>query len=79
MVLIHPHSSHSRVIGPSISAAPTEPILFAQFPSFDTMHDKLVSFVDRVPSGKFHQDQGRPGVGDISPVQTAPREIESSN
>ena len=35
---------------PSISAVSTEPILFAQVPAFDAMHDKLVSFIDGVPS-----------------------------
>jgi hypothetical protein len=35
---------------PSISAVSTEPILFAQVPAFDTVHNKLVSFVDGVPS-----------------------------
>ena len=35
---------------PSISSVSTEPILFTQVPAFDTVHDKLVSFVDGVPS-----------------------------
>jgi desumoylating isopeptidase 1 len=35
---------------PSISSVSTEPILFTQVPALDTVHDKLVSFVDGVPS-----------------------------
>jgi desumoylating isopeptidase 1 len=35
---------------PSISAVSTKSILFAQVPAFDTVHNKLVSFVDGVPS-----------------------------
>ena len=44
------YSSSARVIGPPVSAVSTEPILFAQVPAFDTVHHKLVSFVDGVPS-----------------------------
>ena len=35
---------------PAISSVSTEPILFAQVLAFDTVHDKLVSFVDGTPS-----------------------------
>jgi thiol-disulfide isomerase/thioredoxin len=53
----HPHVSLDL---PSISAVSTEPILFTQVPTFDTVHDKLVSFVDGVPSlanpGKIKED-----------------------
>jgi hypothetical protein len=35
---------------PSISSLSTEPILFAQVPALDTVHEKLASFVDGVPS-----------------------------
>jgi hypothetical protein len=35
---------------PSISSLSTEPILFAQVPALDTVHDKLVSFLDGTPS-----------------------------
>ena len=34
----------------SISSFSTKPILFTQVPALDTVHDKLASFVDRVPS-----------------------------
>jgi len=43
----HPHMSLDL---PSISSLSTEPILFAQVPAFDTVHDKLVSFIDNTPS-----------------------------
>ncbi|KAI9465406.1 DUF862-domain-containing protein [Lactarius psammicola] len=43
----HPHTSLEL---PSISSLSTEPILFAQVPGFDTVHDKLVSFIDSTPS-----------------------------
>ena len=43
----HPHSSLNL---PSVSALSTEPILFAQVPALDTVHDKLVSFIDSTPS-----------------------------
>ena len=43
----HPHVSLDL---PSISALSTEPILFMQVPALDTVHDKLASFVDGVPS-----------------------------
>ena len=43
----HPHLSLDL---PSISALSTEPILFAQVPTLDTVHDKLVSFMDSTPS-----------------------------
>ena len=43
----HPHMSLDL---PSISSLSTEPILFAQVPAPDTVHDKLASFVDAVPS-----------------------------
>ena len=42
----HPHVSLDL---PSISSVSTEPILFTQVPALDTVHDKLVSFVDGVP------------------------------
>ena len=35
---------------PSISSLSTKPILFTQVPALDTVHDKLTSFVDGVPS-----------------------------
>ena len=35
---------------PSVSSLSTEPILFAQVPAFDTVHDKLISFIDSTPS-----------------------------
>ena len=35
---------------PSISSLSTKPILFTQVPALDTVHDKLASFVDGVPS-----------------------------
>ncbi|KAH9080432.1 DUF862-domain-containing protein [Lactarius deliciosus] len=34
----------------SISSLSTEPILFTQVPALDTVHDKLVSFIDSTPS-----------------------------
>ena len=43
----HPHLSLDL---PSISALSTEPILFAQVPTLDTVHDKLVSFMDGTTS-----------------------------
>jgi hypothetical protein len=43
----HPHASLEF---PSISSVSTEPILFKQVPVLDTVHDKLVSFADGVPS-----------------------------
>jgi len=53
----HPHLSLDL---PSISALSTEPILFAQVPTLDTVHDKLVSFMDSTPSlespGKIKDD-----------------------
>jgi len=42
----HPHVSLDL---PSISSLSTEPILFVQVPAFDTVHDKLVSFLDGAP------------------------------
>ena len=45
---------------PSITSLSTEPILFAQVPTLDTVHDKLVSFMDGTPSlqnpGKIKDD-----------------------
>ena len=35
---------------PSISSLSTKPILFTQVPALDTVHDKLASFIDGVPS-----------------------------
>jgi desumoylating isopeptidase 1 len=35
---------------PAISSLSTEPILFTQVPAFDTVRDKLVSFIDSAPS-----------------------------
>ena len=35
---------------PCISSLSAEPILFAQVPVLDTVHDKLVSFIDATPS-----------------------------
>ena len=53
----HPHMSLDL---PSISSLSTEPILFAQVPALDTVHDKLVSFMDGTPSlenpGKIKND-----------------------
>ena len=43
----HPHMSLDL---PSISTLLTEPILFAQVPALDTVHEKLASFVDAVLS-----------------------------
>ena len=43
----HPHTSLDI---PSISSLSTEPILFTQVPALDTVHDKLVSFIDSTPS-----------------------------
>jgi len=43
----HPHTSLDI---PSISSLSTEPILFSQVPALDTVHDKLVSFIDSTPS-----------------------------
>ncbi|KAH9002673.1 DUF862-domain-containing protein [Lactarius hatsudake] len=43
----HPHMSLDT---PSISSLSTEPILFTQVPALDTVHDKLVSFIDSTPS-----------------------------
>jgi hypothetical protein len=43
----HPHMSLDL---PSISSLSTEPTLFAQVPALDTVHEKLPSFVDAVPS-----------------------------
>ncbi|KAH9969699.1 PPPDE putative peptidase domain-containing protein [Russula dissimulans] len=39
----HPHASLEL---PSVSSVSTEPILFAQVPALDTVHDKLVCFLD---------------------------------
>ncbi|KAH9980190.1 PPPDE putative peptidase domain-containing protein [Lactifluus volemus] len=39
----HPHMSLDL---PAISSLSTEPILFTQVPAFDTVRDKLVSFID---------------------------------
>ena len=43
----HPHVSLDL---PSISSLSTEPILFAQVPALDTVHDKLVSFLNGTPA-----------------------------
>ncbi|KAI0248568.1 PPPDE putative peptidase domain-containing protein [Lactifluus subvellereus] len=43
----HPHTSLDL---PAISSLSTEPILFTQVPALDTVHDKLVSFIDSAPS-----------------------------
>lgn len=43
----HPHLSLDL---PLISSLSTEPILFAQVPALDTVHNKLVSFLDGAPS-----------------------------
>ena len=43
----HPHTSLDI---PTISSLSTQPILFTQVPAFDTVHDKLVSFIDSTPS-----------------------------
>ncbi|KAI9443300.1 DUF862-domain-containing protein [Lactarius indigo] len=43
----HPHTSLNL---PTISSLSTEPILFTQVPALDTVHDKLVSFIDSTPS-----------------------------
>jgi hypothetical protein len=78
IVLMH---SYSSLVLPSISSASTEPILFAQVPAFDTVHDKLVSFVDGVPSlANSSKIKRRPDAGDISLAQEALcKEIQSSN
>ena len=46
-VSAHPHTSLDL---PAISSLSTEPILFTQVPALDTVHDKLVSFIDGAPS-----------------------------
>ena len=43
----HPHMALDL---PSISSLSTKPILFTQVPALDTVHDKLATFVDGVPS-----------------------------
>ena len=43
----HPHVSLDL---PSISSLSTEPIFFTQVPALNTVHDRLSSFVDGVPS-----------------------------
>ncbi|KAI9509187.1 DUF862-domain-containing protein [Russula earlei] len=43
----HPHASLDL---PSVFAVSTEPILFAQVPALDTVHEKLLSFLDGTPS-----------------------------
>lgn len=43
----HPHTSLDI---PSVTSLSTEPILFNQVPALDTVHDKLVSFIDSTPS-----------------------------
>ena len=42
--------THTSLDLPSISSLSTEPILFAQVPALGTVHEKLASFVDAMPS-----------------------------
>jgi hypothetical protein len=39
-----------HVIGPPVHFLSTEPFFFAKVPALDTVHDKLASFMDGVPS-----------------------------
>ena len=83
---MYSYSPPTRIIGPPIffrciysAEVVTEPILFAQVPTFDT-----VSFVDGMPflenSSKIKYDLPVTGARDMSLAQTpVRREIESSN